>query len=92
MLSAKLEHTGKGIGRRLISAAEAHAKEKGCEKVRLEVLMPIEWEHPTKAYLMKWYERQGYVFHEKEDFGAHYPEIQALMVCKCVLNVFVKDL
>ena len=75
MLTAQTAHTGKGLGRRLISATEEKARAINCTAMRLEVLMPVEWQHPKKVILIDWYIRQGYTFVEDEDFGKNYPQI-----------------
>ena len=60
--------------------------------MRLEVLMPKDWEHELKAILIQWYIRQGYTFTEDEDFAKNYPHIQALMDHKCNLKIYHKSL
>ena len=43
MLAAKLEFTGKGVGRLLIGACENKAIKEGCAALQLELLEPSEW-------------------------------------------------
>ena len=38
MLSAKLEQTGKGVGRLLMNACEERAKTENCDAIQLEIL------------------------------------------------------
>lgn len=52
------EHRGAGFGRELLLAACAHAAERGCAAVDLEV----EERHPRAARL---YERQGFQSHRR---------------------------
>ncbi len=50
ILAVMLDHAGNGVGRLLIAASEEKAREKSCTQMKLEVVMPSEWVHPTKAY------------------------------------------
>ena len=70
MLAAKLEFTGKGVGRLLIGACENKAIKEGCAALQLELLEPSEWQHPVKGILHKWYsERLGFEKGEQKDFA-----------------------
>jgi len=42
-----------GLGRQLLRAAEAHARQAGCAKIKMSVLA-------QRTELLAWYERQGY--------------------------------
>jgi ribosomal protein S18 acetylase RimI-like enzyme len=42
-----------GLGRQLLAAAEAHARQAGCRQVKMSVLA-------LRPELLAWYERQGY--------------------------------
>lgn len=53
------ERRGTGIGGRLLAAACAHARERGCAAVDLEV----EEAHPRAARL---YEREGFLRHRRD--------------------------
>ena len=55
MLCVKEDQTGKGIGKLLILESEKRAKEMGCSTMRLEILSPRDWKHPTKTWLDVWY-------------------------------------
>ncbi|MCX7638182.1 MAG: GNAT family N-acetyltransferase [Cyclobacteriaceae bacterium] len=61
MLTVKPTLQGGGIGKRLMQAAEAYAREKGCKAIFMNVLT-------DRAELIAWYERQGYY-----DTGARKP-------------------
>ena len=43
MLAAKVEFTGKGVGRLLIGTCEDKARKEGCTALQLELLEPSEW-------------------------------------------------
>ena len=55
MLTVSPAQQGAGIGKMLMAAAEAHAQQSGCAKIRMRVLS-------TRLELIAWYERHGYHF------------------------------
>ncbi len=55
MLTVMPALQGAGIGKMLLAAAEKHAQESGCAKIRMRVLS-------TRLELIAWYERHGYHF------------------------------
>ena len=61
MLAVREEHTRKGLGNLLVSCAENKSKESGCIQMRLELLIPRDYEHPYKKFLHEWYTKVGYV-------------------------------
>lgn len=61
MLVADPNLRGSGIGTALVSAAEHWAREGGHKVMRLELLTPRHWSHPSKEFLKKWYSRLGYI-------------------------------
>jgi GNAT superfamily N-acetyltransferase len=60
MLAASPDHRGIGIGRRLVDFAERLTTDRGLRTMRLELLVPQTWTHPTKRFLHDWYTRLGY--------------------------------
>ncbi|TGE21309.1 GNAT family N-acetyltransferase [Hymenobacter aquaticus] len=53
MLSVRPTRQGGGIGRLLLEAAHAHARELGCTRMKITVIA-------VRHELLAWYERQGY--------------------------------
>jgi ribosomal protein S18 acetylase RimI-like enzyme len=53
MLAVAPEAQAHGLGRQLLAAAEAHARQAGCRQVKMSVLA-------LRPELLAWYERQGY--------------------------------
>jgi GNAT superfamily N-acetyltransferase len=53
MLTVNPELQGWGIGKRLLSAAEAHARQVGCIAITMTVIS-------VRSELIAWYERHGY--------------------------------
>ncbi len=60
MLVADPAHRGTGVGRELVRFAERWGREQGLDTMRLEVLVPRQWAHPSKEFLKAWYTRVGY--------------------------------
>src|SRR5919204_6197827 len=61
MLAADPGHRGTGIGRELFRFAEGEARRMGADMLQLELLVPRDWTHPSKEFLLGWYTRIGYV-------------------------------
>jgi ribosomal protein S18 acetylase RimI-like enzyme len=53
LLAVAPEAQAHGLGRQLLAAAEAHARQAGCRQVKMSVLA-------LRPDLLAWYERQGY--------------------------------
>jgi ribosomal protein S18 acetylase RimI-like enzyme len=53
MLSVKPDIQGKGIGKKLLEAAESHAKQQHCSKIYMTVIS-------IRKELIDWYVRHGY--------------------------------
>jgi len=53
MLAVAPEAQTHGLGRQLLAAAEAHARQAGCHRIKMSVLA-------LRPELLAWYERQGY--------------------------------
>jgi ribosomal protein S18 acetylase RimI-like enzyme len=69
MLSVKPDIQGGGIGKKLLQAAEDHARRKGCNSIVMTVIS-------LRSELIAWYERNGYQdtgerkpFPDDEKFG-----------------------
>jgi GNAT superfamily N-acetyltransferase len=52
---------GGGVGPELIARAEGWARERGCTRMRLQLLVPRGPAHPFKVRLHEWYSRLGYI-------------------------------
>jgi GNAT superfamily N-acetyltransferase len=60
LVSAEPEERGRGIGRKLVRAAEDLMRERGATTAQLELLVPKDFVHPEKERLRAWYTRLGY--------------------------------
>jgi len=92
MLSAASDCLGRGLGKQLVQAAEQHCRLAGCAHMRLELLTPRDFCHPTKAWLDRWYQRMGYTKGQPDDFGRAFPRIAPLLACECVFTAYLKAL
>ena len=84
MLVADRRYRGSGIG----SALVKHA----CHTMRLEILTPRHWTHPSKNFLRQWYSRIGYVPQTTEPFESMYPELVPELATECDFTVWHKSL
>jgi GNAT superfamily N-acetyltransferase len=75
MLVVDLNHRGKGIGSVLVDRAENWARDMACHTMRLELLTPRNWTHPSKEFLKMWYSRIGYKPQATESFEILHPEL-----------------
>jgi len=92
MLVADLNHRGKGIGSALVDRAETWARSKGCHTMRLELLTPRHWAHPSKEFLKRWYSRIGYEPQATEPFEVLHPELVPQLATACDFTVWHKSL
>ena len=92
MLVADRKYRGEGIGSALVKHAEQWAREHGCQTMRLEVLAPRYWTHPSKAFLKQWYSRIGYTPDATEPFESMHPELVSEVATECDFTVWHKAL
>jgi GNAT superfamily N-acetyltransferase len=92
MLVADPAHRGEGIGRRLVAFAEDTSRRRGLIVMQLELLVPREWTHPTKAFLHAWYTRIGYRPGQSDTIDKSYPQLAPLLATPCDFVVYHKDL
>jgi GNAT superfamily N-acetyltransferase len=92
MLAADPERRGFGIGRELVSFAEEWARHHGLANMQLEVLTPRTWTHPSKVFLIQWYERIGYRQVRTGALDEAYPALAPLLATPCEFAVYRKDL
>ena len=92
MLTVKPEYEGRGIGGKLVDYAEDLARERGSNKMRLELLSPKEWTHDGKNMLESWYTREGYVPIERLSFEDVYPEEAPKLCTPCYFTLYEKTL
>jgi GNAT superfamily N-acetyltransferase len=74
LLNADFSKKGLGIGRKLIAASEAFAKQQGARYMKIEILRPSNIEVPQKKMLADWYTSLGYAFDTSMSFEARKPD------------------
>ncbi|MBL4754868.1 MAG: hypothetical protein JKY52_14890 [Flavobacteriales bacterium] len=80
------------MGGLLVKAAESYAKDFGCDRMTLDILIPVAGENPSKVQLMEWYTRLNYKFlHEIPIEQAVHPEAKFLKM-PCLFSVHEKKL
>jgi GNAT superfamily N-acetyltransferase len=92
MLVADFNHRGKRIGSALVDRAENWARDRACHTMRLELLTPRNWTHPSKEFLKKWYSRIGYKPQAAESFEILHPELVPELATECDFTVWHKSL
>jgi GNAT superfamily N-acetyltransferase len=92
MLVANRNHRGKGIGSALVAHAENWARDVACPTMRLELLTPRNWIHPSKQFLKQWYSRIGYTPQATEPFETLHPELVPELATECDFTVWHKSL
>ena len=80
------------IGGKLVQAAEQWAKSEGFDVMRLEILTPRTWNHPTKEFIKGWYTRLGYVPQKTEAFEEMYPHLVEKLATDCDFTPWLKPL
>jgi GNAT superfamily N-acetyltransferase len=92
MLAAAGGHRGTGVGRALVDFVEGRSRARGLGAVRLELLLPREWRHPSKERLKAWYGRRGYRVVGTSSVETAHPHLAPLLATPCELAVYEKPL
>jgi GNAT superfamily N-acetyltransferase len=92
MLAVSPGERGAGIGGALIVFAEQQAAARGRRAMRLELLVPRGWRHPSKELLKAWYARLGYRVVGRGRMDAIYPQLAVRLACPCDLLTYEKRL
>jgi GNAT superfamily N-acetyltransferase len=92
MLVTAPDHRGAGVGRALVAFAEQHSRERGLRAIRLELLVPRAWRHPSKEFLKAWYGRIGYRPLRTASVDDAHPRLAPLLATPCDLAVYEKPL
>ncbi|RKR91318.1 acetyltransferase (GNAT) family protein [Micromonospora pisi] len=92
MLVASPQHRGLGIGRALVTFAEAWARDRGLDRMQLELLVPRAWTDPVKDFLRHWYTRIGYREVRVGQLDEAYPAHVPYLATPCDFVIFHKTL
>jgi GNAT superfamily N-acetyltransferase len=85
-------HRGTGVGRALREFVEERSRERGLRAMRLELLVPQRWRHPSKEFLKAWYGRSGYRLVRTGHLGDAYPHLAPLLATPCDVEIHEKPL
>ena len=83
---------GVGIGTALIAFAEDSTRERGMRAMQLELLVPREFDHPSKVFLDAWYCRLGYRVIENRTVEQAHPQLGPLLATPCDFLLYEKPL
>lgn len=84
---------GGGMGRDMVAFAESHCRsDLGLTVMRLELLVPVGFEHSFKKRLQDWYARMGYKLIKLGVFQEDYPHIALMLTKACEYRIFEKEL
>jgi GNAT superfamily N-acetyltransferase len=92
MLAADPAHRGLGVGRELVRFVERKCRAEGLPAMRLELLVPRGWSHPTKEFLAAWYTRLGYRIVRTGTIDEAYPGLAPLLATPCDFVIYEKNL
>lgn len=90
LFGADFSLSRKGIGRALVARVEEIAKQRGADKIRIEVLRPKQGEIPIKTILHGWYQQLGYVFKKTISYELLYPEKSDGLYIPCEFDCYEK--
>jgi GNAT superfamily N-acetyltransferase len=92
MLVAAHDHRSTGVGRALLDFVERRSREGGLRAMRLELLVPRGWSHPSKEFLKGWYGRNGYRIVRTGRIDDAYPHLAPLLATPCDFEIHEKPL
>jgi GNAT superfamily N-acetyltransferase len=92
ILVAAPDERSTGVGRALLDFVERHSRERGLRAIRLELLVPRGWLHPSKEFLKGWYGRSGYRIIHTGSIDDAYPHLAPLLATPCNLEIHEKPL
>jgi GNAT superfamily N-acetyltransferase len=92
MLAADPAQRGSGVGRALVRFAEDWARAEGIPVMQLELLVPVDGEHPVKEFLRTWYTRLGYRQISAGPLDQGYAELAAYLAVPGQMLRFHKEL
>jgi GNAT superfamily N-acetyltransferase len=92
LLAVAPGYRGTGLGRELVRFAEQVSRERRCDTMQLELLVPRDWTHPSKEFLAAWYTRIGYRRVRLGEVEESYPDLAPLLATPCDFAIYRKSL
>jgi GNAT superfamily N-acetyltransferase len=82
----------KGIGKALINKVEELVRQKGWQRIQIEILKPRGFEIPIKTMLHDWYQSLGYTFLQTKKFEEVVPEKAKEVLVSCDFDYYTKKI
>ena len=92
MLAADPAHRNNGIGRELRRFVTGLLRERGVTTLRIELLVPRNWQQSSKQFMAEWNERSGYEMIGRGAFEEEYPDLAPLLATPCDYLIYHKAL
>jgi GNAT superfamily N-acetyltransferase len=92
ILAGAPNRRGMGIATALVAFAEGTSRDRGCRAMQLELLVPREFDHPSKVFLDGWYRRIGYRPISTRSVEDAHPELVPDLATPCDFVVYEKPL
>ncbi|CAG7564340.1 unnamed protein product [Fusarium equiseti] len=92
MLALDAKYQGTGLGKQITAFAEDEVRRQGCERMQLEILVPLTFHHEGKARMLAWYNRMGYEVVKLGDFAVDYPDLVGLLAGPTEYRILEKPL
>jgi GNAT superfamily N-acetyltransferase len=92
LLAVATSRRGTGLGRALVRFAEQSCRDRQCDTMQLELLVPRAWTHPSKEFLHGWYTRIGYRPVRTGEVEESYPHLAPFLATPCDFVVYHKNL
>jgi GNAT superfamily N-acetyltransferase len=92
LLAVEPDVQGAGTGRALVAFAEHESAARGATTMHLQLLVPIDGEHPFKRRLHDWYSRLGYEVVGRKAFALAEPAAAEHLIVECDLVDYEKPL
>jgi GNAT superfamily N-acetyltransferase len=92
ILAGDPERRGVGIGTALVAFAESRSRDRGMRAIQAELLVPREFDHPSKVFLDAWYRRLGYRVIQTRTVADAHPELEPLLATPCDFALYEKPL
>lgn len=92
LLATAPAYQGTGVGRALVRHAERRGHDEGSRVMRLELIQPREWPHPSKEFLAAWYGRIGYRPVRTGAIADSHPDLVPSLATPCDVVVYEKSL
>jgi GNAT superfamily N-acetyltransferase len=92
ILAGAPDRRGAGIGTALIAFAERTSRARGRHAMRLRLLVPRDFDHPSKVFLDAWYRRIGYRPIATRSIEDVHPELVPDLATPCDFVTYEKPL